>query len=52
MLQLLVVGGAVLLLALFVQAPRFRAIFYRGWAWAIGLGALFSMARVCPITWT
>jgi hypothetical protein len=50
-LQLLVVGGAVLLLALFVQAPRFRAI-YRGWAWAIGLGALFSMARVCPITWT
>lgn len=49
--QALLAAAPVLLLAFAVHEPRFRAI-YRAWAVAIGLGALFSLARLCPITWT
>jgi subtilisin family serine protease len=38
-------------LAFFIRAPRFRAA-YRTWALAIGFGALLSLARLCPMTWT
>jgi hypothetical protein len=41
----------VALLAWLVRAPRFRAA-YQTWALAIGFGALLSLARLSPITWT
>jgi subtilisin family serine protease len=49
--QALLAAAPIVLLARMVRAPRFRAI-YRTWLLAAGFGALLSLARVCPITWT
>jgi subtilisin family serine protease len=54
---LVALGQALLLalpiapLALLTQAPRLRAA-YRTWALAIVLGALLSLPRFFPVTWT
>ncbi|HET9221619.1 MAG TPA: hypothetical protein VFO07_03910, partial [Roseiflexaceae bacterium] len=54
---LVAIGQALLLalpivpLARLTVAPRLRAA-YTTWALAIGLGALFSLPRLFPVTWT
>ena len=47
----LLAGGPAALLARLVPGARFRAI-YRTWLAAVGFGALLSLARVVPVTWT
>src|SRR6266508_6657656 len=49
--QALLLALPIVPLALATRAPRLRAV-YRMWALAIGFGALFSLPRLFPVTWT
>ncbi|HEY3231634.1 MAG TPA: S8 family serine peptidase [Roseiflexaceae bacterium] len=49
--QALLLALPIVPLALATRAPRLRAA-YRMWALAIGFGALFSLPRLFPVTWT
>ncbi len=49
--QALLLALPILPLALLTRAPRLRAA-YLAWALAIALGAVFSLPRFFPVTWT
>jgi len=51
LVQAVLLALPIVPLALLVPGPRMRAA-YRTWALAIGFGALFSLPRLFPVTWT